>query len=139
MATILCVDDEPLVREDIVEELEDRGFKVIEASDGLEGLEMILKHEPDLVICDITMPGMDGRELLDELRQTHNRFDKMPFLFLTALADDSEVISGLKQGAYNYLTKPVDYQLLSVTIEASLDYVEVENERIELFGNPETR
>lgn len=124
MATILCVEDEPLVREDIVEELEERGFNVLEASDGLEGLEMILRHEPDLVICDITMPRMDGYELLRELRFAHTRFDKIPFLFLSALADSRHIANGLKQGAYNYLTKPVDYKLLGVTIEASLDHTQ---------------
>ena len=55
-ATILCIDDETLLREDIVEELEHEGYKVLQASDGHEGLKQILSHRPDLVICDITMP-----------------------------------------------------------------------------------
>jgi len=136
MATILCIDDEPLVREDIAEVLVDCGFFVLEASDGLEGLDMILKHEPDLVICDITMPRMNGRELLDELRNRHKRFDRMPFLFLSALSDEDQIISGLKQGAYNYLTKPVDFKLLIVTIEASLDHVDAEKQHNELSWCP---
>lgn len=113
-----------MVLEDIVEELEERGFDVLSAKDGLDGLEMILKHEPDLVISDITMPRMGGHELLDELRAKHTRFDNMPFLFLSALADEKEIVEGLKLGAYNYLTKPVDFKLLGLTVEASLDHVQ---------------
>lgn len=124
MTTILCVEDEPLVLEDIVEELEERGFEVLQAKDGLEGLAMILEHKPDLVISDITMPRMGGHELLDELRNKHTEFDNMPFLFLSALADEKEIVEGLKLGAYNYLTKPVDFKLLGLTVEASLDHVE---------------
>ena len=123
MTKILCIEDEPMVLEDLVEELEDRGYEVLSAKNGVDGLAMILKHEPELVISDITMPGMGGHELLAELRTKHNRFDNMPFLFLSALADDKEIVEGLKRGAYNYMTKPVDFKLLGLTVEASLDHV----------------
>lgn len=120
MAKILCIEDEALVREDIVEELQDLGFEVIEANDGREGLDMIVEHEPDLVISDITMPRMDGFELLNELRGKHKIFARMPFIFLSALGDKKHIVSGLKEGADNYLTKPVDYDMLEVTVQASL-------------------
>ena len=120
MSTILCVEDEKLVREDIVEELEELGYHVLTADDGLEGLHMIIEHKPDLVICDITMPRMDGFQLLEEIRQKYSLMADMPFIFLSALADEKHVLAGLREGADNYLTKPVDFELLKVTVEASL-------------------
>jgi len=124
MATILCIEDEKMVREDIVEELEEQGYTVLVADDGLDGLNMILEHKPDLVICDITMPRMDGFQLLDEIREKYKLMADMPFIFLSALADQKHVLSGLKEGADNYLTKPVDFELLKATIEASLRQME---------------
>ncbi len=120
MPRILCVEDEILVREDIVEELEDSGYDVLVADDGSKGLEMILAHKPDLVICDITMPHMDGFQLLEEIRGKYKLMADMPFIFLSALADEEHVIDGLKEGADNYLTKPVDFDLLKATVESSL-------------------
>lgn len=120
MPVILCIEDEHLVREDIVEELEDQGFDVLVADDGVEGLNMILNHKPDLVICDITMPRMDGFQLLGEIRGKYKLLADMPFIFLSALADHKHVLAGLKAGADNYLTKPVDFDMLKATVEASL-------------------
>jgi DNA-binding response OmpR family regulator len=123
-ATILCIDDETLLREDIVEELEDEGYKVLQASDGHEGLKQILSHRPDLVICDITMPRKNGYELLKEVRGEHGISAEMPFIFLSALADKEHVVAGLKLGADNYMTKPVDFDVLRVKVKACLRQVD---------------
>jgi len=123
-ATILCIDDETLLREDIVEELEDEGYKVLQASDGHEGLKLILSHRPDLVICDITMPRKNGYELLKEVRGEHGISAEMPFIFLSALADKEHVVAGLKLGADNYMTKPVDFDVLRVKVKACLRQVD---------------
>jgi DNA-binding response OmpR family regulator len=123
-ATILCIDDETLLREDIVEELEDEGYKVFQASDGHEGLKQILSHRPDLVICDITMPRKNGYELLKEVRGEHGISAEMPFIFLSALADKEHVVAGLKLGADNYMTKPVDFDVLRVKVKACLRQVD---------------
>ncbi len=123
-ATILCIDDETLLREDIVEELEDEGYKVLQASDGHEGLKQILSHRPDLVICDITMPRKNGYELLKEVRGEHGISAEMPFIFLSALADKEHVVAGLKLGADNYMTKPVDFDMLRVKVKACLRQVD---------------
>lgn len=122
--TILCIDDEALLREDIVEELEDEGYRVIQASDGHEGLKQILQHRPDLVICDITMPRKNGYELLKEVRGEHGISAEMPFIFLSALADKEHIVAGLKMGADNYMTKPVDFDVLRVKVKACLRQVE---------------
>jgi len=123
-ATILCIDDETLLREDIVEELEDEGYMVLQASDGHEGLKQILSHRPDLVICDITMPRKNGYELLKEVRGEHGISAEMPFIFLSALADKEHVVAGLKLGADNYMTKPVDFDVLRVKVKACLRQVD---------------
>lgn len=122
-ATILCVEDEVLLREDIVEELEDEGYSVLQATDGHEALKVILERKPDLVVCDITMPRKNGYELLKEVRGNYESFAEMPFIFLSALADKEHVIAGLRLGADNYLTKPVDFDLLRAKVRASLRQV----------------
>ena len=122
-AKILCVDDEAEIRQDIAEELRDAGYDVLEAGDGRAGLDTILRQKPDLVVCDITMPVMDGHALLGELRQKHPEQAELPFVFLSALADRQHVLAGKRLGADDYLTKPIDYELLLVTIESRLDQV----------------
>ena len=124
VATILCIDDEALLREDIVEELEDEGYRVLQACDGHEGLKQILQHHPDLVICDITMPRKNGYELLKEVRGEHGISAEMPFIFLSALADKEHIVAGLKMGADNYMTKPVDFDVLRVKVKACLRQVD---------------
>ncbi len=123
-ATILCVDDEVLLREDIVEELEDEGYRVLQACDGHEGLKQILQHHPDLVICDITMPRKDGYQLLKEVRGDHGISAEMPFIFLSALADRKHIVVGLNHGADNYITKPVDFDVLRAKVQSSLRQVD---------------
>ncbi len=123
-ATILCIDDEAQLREDVVEELEDEGFRVLQACDGQEGLEQILRHRPDLVICDITMPRKNGYELLKEIRSDHGISAEMPFIFLSALADREHVIAGLRLGADNYITKPVDFDILRAKVTTCLSLVD---------------
>ena len=120
MATILCIEDETHLREDIIEDLEDAGHQTYQAQDGHEGLEMILQHEPDVVVSDISMPRMDGHQLVRTLREEHPQFCDMPFIFLTAFNDKKDVVDGLRIGADDYLTKPVDYELLQFKIASAL-------------------
>lgn len=123
MASILCIEDEADLREDIAEELEDAGYEVFQARDGREGLQMIKQHEPDLVLCDITMPKKNGYQLLKEIREKYGLFDNMPFIFVSAMADRERVISGLSSGADAYITKPIDFEMMLATIQASLRQV----------------
>jgi DNA-binding response OmpR family regulator len=120
MSTILCIDDEPMLLEQVVETLEDEGFDVLQAGDGAQGLRMILEHGPDLVICDVTMPRMDGYALFETLRRDHPGHADTPFIFLSALADRHDVMRGLGLGADEYLTKPVDFELLVARTKACL-------------------
>jgi DNA-binding response OmpR family regulator len=118
------VEDEKAVRDLIVEELADAGLRTLEAENGRHGLEMILKHRPDIVISDITMPEMDGTQLLAEVQINHPELSNMPFIFLTALADREKMLEGLRAGADNYLTKPVDFDVLMAKIQGLIMRIE---------------
>ena len=124
MATILCIEDEDHIREDIVELMESSGHKTLQACNGKVALEMIVENSPDLVVSDITMPVMDGRELLVELRKNYPKFACMPFIFLSALADREDVLDGMKLGADDYITKPIDFEMLANKVESSLRQIE---------------
>lgn len=123
MSRILCIEDEPALRQVIVEELILAGYETVEAKDGMEGLSAILESKPDLVLCDITMPKMSGHELLQNLRDGYPEHADLPFVFLSALADKTDVIRGQTLGADDYLTKPVDLDILLSTVEARINQV----------------
>ena len=124
MAMIPCVEDEAQIREDIVEVLRGADHETVEASDGRDGLEALIQHRPDLVLCDVTMPNMDGYQLLTEIRQNHPELAATPFIFLTALADRKDALAGMRVGADDYLTKPIDFDLLLATIDSRLRQVQ---------------
>lgn len=121
-ASILCVEDEDDLRSDICEELIAAGYAVEEAGNGLEALEQLGKRQFDLVLCDITMPRMSGLELLKKVRERASLAD-LPFVFLTALAGRRDIIAGKEAGVDDYLTKPIDFDLMLITIAARLDQV----------------
>jgi DNA-binding response OmpR family regulator len=117
---ILCIEDDRETAALIAEELVDRGYDVAVARDGHEGLAAILGNAPDLVLCDISMPVMSGFELLDRLTALAPRFSKMPFVFLTALTDRDSELKGRQLGADDYVTKPIDFDVLATIITARL-------------------
>jgi DNA-binding response OmpR family regulator len=117
---ILCIEDDRDTASLICEELVDRGFEVQAAYNGRDGLAAILKEPPDLVLSDVGMPGMSGFELLATITSMEPRFESMPFVFLTALGDIDNELKGWQLGADDYLTKPVDYDVLAALITARL-------------------
>jgi DNA-binding NarL/FixJ family response regulator len=117
---ILCIEDDRETAALIAEELIDRGYVVTVAHDGREGLAAILKTMPDLVLSDISMPVMSGFELLERLIAIAPRFSKMPFIFLTALIDRENELKGRQLGADDYVTKPIDFDVLATIINARL-------------------
>lgn len=108
MKTILVVDDETALRINLCEMLTFEGFRVLEAVNGIEALALIQAHLPDLVICDVTMPNMDGFEVLTRLRRDPATA-AIPVLLLTALADQPAIQHGLDLGAANYILKPFSF------------------------------
>jgi len=104
--TILVIEDQDTLRRNVALLLEMEGFRVVTAENGRLGVEMARRERPDLVICDVMMPEMDGHEVLRELRRDGD-FDAMPFLFLSARGDRVDVSLAQDLGADGYLTKPV--------------------------------
>lgn len=120
MTTILIIEDELPIRANIVEMLELEGFSSLEAGDGRTGLQIAEAAQPDLIICDVTMPEMDGYEVLLELRKNPITA-AIPLIFLTARADRSFMRHGMELGADDYLTKPFTLAELRAAISARLD------------------
>jgi DNA-binding response OmpR family regulator len=117
---ILCIEDDRETAALIAEELVERGYDVTLAYDGREGFAAILRTMPDLVLSDISMPVMSGFELLERLTTLAPRFGNMPFVFLTALTDRDNELKGRQLGADDYVTKPIDFDVLQTIIDARL-------------------
>ncbi len=118
--TILCIEDDRETAALIAEELVDRGFAVGVAHDGREGLAAILRQTPDLVLCDISMPFMSGFDVLERLTEIAPGFGYMPFVFLSALTDRENELKGRQLGADDYVTKPIDFDVLVAIVNARL-------------------
>lgn len=117
---ILCIEDEETLRRDIADELLEAGYRVLEASNGTEALAHLHTHRPDLILCDISMPGLNGYELLKIVQDEGSDYADVPFVFLSALGDPREIVEGKRLGADDYLVKPIDYDLLLSTVDARL-------------------
>jgi DNA-binding NarL/FixJ family response regulator len=105
MKKILIIEDEPHMRRSIATLLKHEGYQVLEAANGRLGVEAALLHEPDIILCDITMPDMDGFTVLNLVRDTPI-LNAVPFIFLTARGDARDVRTGMNMGADDYLPKP---------------------------------
>jgi len=105
VAKILVVEDEEIVRSNILQFLENENYELDEAESGIDALQRIEKSAPDLVISDIMMPGMDGYELVKRI-QTNPVTADIPIILLTARADNQDVRRGMEFGADDYITKP---------------------------------
>lgn len=119
VATVLVVEDDEASRGNIQLLLELEGFATLAAANGTEALALIRGGVPDVIICDILMPGMDGMTLLAAVRDTAGCAD-VPFIFLTGLADRDSQRAGMNGGADDYLTKPFAPEDLFAAIAARL-------------------
>jgi signal transduction histidine kinase len=119
MTRILIIDDEELLLQEIVEHLQLEGYDVIPASDGMAGVKLARLHLPDLILCDLMMPKLDGFGVLLELR-SQPKTATIPFIFLTASADQTTVRRGMNLGADDYIVKPVDHRTLKEAIEVRI-------------------
>jgi len=117
---ILCIEDDRETVALLEEELASRNFDVITAYDGHEGFVSILQNMPDLILCDISLPLMSGFEVLERLNALAPRLGHIPFVFLTARADRGSELRGRRLGADDYVTKPIDFDLLETIINARL-------------------
>ena len=117
MKRILVIEDDRSIREPLLELLELEGFSVLGAENGKIGVEQAQEHLPDLILCDVTMPQLDGYEVLRTLRQ-HTATAAIPFIFLTARGTKTDFRYGMVLGADDYLTKPCDANELLTAINS---------------------
>lgn len=115
--TILLVDDEPNILLALEFLIQQKGFSVIKASNGAEGIQMARKHRPHIVVLDVMMPGLDGFEVAKAIRKDE-RLENTTIIFLTAKGTNDDFEEGYASGGEIYLTKPFDNQeLLNIITE----------------------
>jgi DNA-binding NarL/FixJ family response regulator len=119
MKKVLVIEDEPEMRRNLLTILRLEKFHGLGAENGKTGLEMARKELPDIILCDVMMPEMDGRAVLEALRKDPDTAG-IPFIFLTARGEKQDVRSGMNLGADDYLTKPVAIADLLAAISARL-------------------
>ena len=120
MKTILVADDSLASRELLREVLEAAGYRVLEATNGREALDVIRKNKPDLAFLDIRMPGMDGIGVVRELRKDI-RFEALPVIAVTAYAMPADRERVVEAGFDSYITKPIDVDDLQKQVQALFD------------------
>lgn len=128
-ATLLIIDDDEVVRESLAAYLEDSSFKVLQATNGLQGLQIFESEQPDLVICDLRMPQIDGLELIRRIRETAS---ETPIIVLSGAGVMNDAVEALRLGAADYLIKPLeDLAVLEHSVRRALDraHLRVENQR----------
>lgn len=120
MTKVLVIDDSPDVSQLVGETLQVNGYDVFVADDGLAGVELAQRHLPDLILCDVNMPQLDGYATLTALRQNSSTAT-IPFIFLTGATEKTNIRQGMELGADDYLTKPFSISELLAAVKARLD------------------
>ena len=126
MKSILVIDDNADIRDNTAEILELAGYKVSTAENGKKGVDLALKEKPDVIVCDIMMPELDGYGVLHLLRKNPGA-QNIPFIFLTAKTERSDFRKGMEMGADDYITKPFDDIELLNAVEVRLKKAEILN------------
>lgn len=122
-ATMLCIDDDAAIVKLLAAIFGGDGHEVIEATNGQAALDILPSITPDIIICDIEMPEMNGLQFLENLRREHHELDDIPFIFMSARSDNRDIIAGLELGADDYLRKPFDAAYLKAKAYAYLRQV----------------
>lgn len=130
MRSLLIIDDHEEIRENIAEILTLAGYHTLTAENGKKGVEMAIKEKPDLIVCDIMMPELDGYGVLHLLRKNPET-EKIPLIFLTAKTERTDFRKGMEMGADDYITKPFDDIELLNAIETRLKKYDILNTRYE--------
>ncbi len=119
MKSVLLIEDNPDIRENMSEILELSGYKALTAADGKQGVAMAIENKPDIIICDIMMPELDGYGVIHMLQKNPST-QNIPFIFLTAKAERAEIRKGMELGADDYITKPFNGTELLNAVESRL-------------------
>ncbi len=118
-AKILVIDDEAYVRDSIIGFLEDSEYEVVEAENGRDGLEKFLAHDPDLILCDLRMPEMDG---LDVLARVVEKSRNTPVIIVSGAGNIADTVEALRLGAWDYIIKPIqDMNVLEIAVNRALE------------------
>ena len=117
---ILCIEDEPDLRRDMVDELREHGFLVDDACNGEDALATFLERRPDLILCDIQMPLMSGTEFRARLLDVEPGASRIPFIFTTAFGQPFRNAAENEVGHAGFMTKPIDYDELISLVRAKL-------------------
>jgi two-component system OmpR family response regulator len=117
---ILIIEDETILRENIVDFLELKNFKTYQAKNGLDALEILHKNVPDIIISDISMPVFNGIQLLKIIRK-NDIYNHIPFIFLTAKAEKDDLRDGMLNGADDYIIKPFTFDVLYNSINTRIN------------------
>ncbi len=136
MHTILVVDDEPNYLIVLSELLQEEGFEVLTAQSGDQGLNIARENDLDMVITDMRMPGMDGFQLLQELK-IYNK--ALPVIMITAFGEVEKAVAAMQAGAYSYLTKPFNNQELIVNINKAVEHYALVRENLRLRNEVKER
>ena len=123
---ILIIEDEKDIREPLIELLQDEGYKVLAAHDGVEGVRLAQIEQPDLILLDILMPGLDGISACTSLRN-HEKTKRIPVIMLTALRDELQRIGAFTAGADDFITKPFSTQELLVRVGSKIRRIREQN------------
>src|SRR3954452_2791740 len=129
MKKILLIEDNDEIRENTAEILELSNYKVFTASNGKIGVELAVEKKPDLIVCDIMMPVLDGYGVLMML-QKNSETQQIPFIFLTAKTERSDMRKGMQLGADDYITKPFEGSELLSAIEIRLKKAELAHQEL---------
>jgi DNA-binding NtrC family response regulator len=118
VGSILVVDDDPDIREVLVDRLESLGYRVVTAANGMEGLETLERENARLVLLDIEMPGMNGLEMLAEIRK---REQDTPVIMITAYGTIERAVEAMKEGAYDFIPKPFEPDHVAIIVAKALE------------------
>jgi sigma-B regulation protein RsbU (phosphoserine phosphatase) len=135
-AKILTIDDEPPIRRGIVAYLEDSGFTMLEANDGPSAIEIFRREHPDVVLCDLRLPGMDGLEVLSTITAES---PETPVIVVSGVSLLNYAVQALKRGAWDYVTKPIhDMAVLESAVRRVLEHAELQRQNREYRESLET-
>lgn len=131
---ILLADDDNAHRDMLVTLLQDWGFEIIEAKDGIETVNLALEGDkkkglPDLVLADVRMPGKTGLQALEEIK---SKDKQIPIIMMTAFSEVEAAVQAIRNGAYDYITKPLDFEKLKITLRNASVRLDLENENARL-------
>ncbi len=129
MPVVLTIDDDQFVRESLANFLEEFGYTVLQAADGLQGLELLAAHRPDLILVDLRMPRMDGLQVLAKVQEVA---PEIPIMVVSGAGDIRDVVEALRRGAWDYLVKPIqDMNILLHSVQNCLERARLQSQNRE--------